>query len=488
MVAVIFSKGFGWIDDQFLVVEIAQSWADGIDYYRWLPWTEGNNGPAGFSFFYPGLHYVFFYLLDAIGFTNPQGKMYFVRLLHALWSLLIIKYGYEITQHFSDNKTARITAWILALYWIFPFLSVRNMVEFVCIPLIMKAILLIIKDDDMARPMYWIWIGCLLGVAFSIRFQTALITGGLGLVILFEKKWLQSIYFTLGWVFAVALIQGLIDYVIWGQPFAQMIVYVTYNATSAGLYTVGPWYHYVVFLLAMLIPPVSVYLFMGFFRSYRKLLILFLPTLIFIVFHSLYPNKQERFITTILPLFIISGVIGWRMIEEGLLNPRFIRKWIRRSWVFFWVLNVIAMIPVSAMYSKKARVETMDYLGQYEELNYFIIEDSNKDVLRFPPQYYLGKWLPYDAFMHKDNFNDFSKRKDFSISANQPGFVLFFMPDELEQRVSNMKKLFPELEYEVTIEPGLMDQLLHWLNPINANQNIYIYRNKSIIPEKKSTF
>ena len=51
LLAVIFSKGFGWIDDQFLIIEIAQSWADGVDYYGWLPDEAGVNKPKGFSFF-----------------------------------------------------------------------------------------------------------------------------------------------------------------------------------------------------------------------------------------------------------------------------------------------------------------------------------------------------------------------------------------------------------------------------------------------------
>ena len=30
--AVLFSKGFGWHDDHFLIIESSQSWADGLDY------------------------------------------------------------------------------------------------------------------------------------------------------------------------------------------------------------------------------------------------------------------------------------------------------------------------------------------------------------------------------------------------------------------------------------------------------------------------
>ena len=37
LLSVIFSKGFGWHDDHFLVIEASQSWVDGYDYNNWLP-------------------------------------------------------------------------------------------------------------------------------------------------------------------------------------------------------------------------------------------------------------------------------------------------------------------------------------------------------------------------------------------------------------------------------------------------------------------
>ncbi|MCB0484019.1 MAG: hypothetical protein KDC37_05600, partial [Flavobacteriales bacterium] len=40
LVAAIFSKGYGMHDDHFLVIEAAQSWLDGFDYNRWLPWNQ----------------------------------------------------------------------------------------------------------------------------------------------------------------------------------------------------------------------------------------------------------------------------------------------------------------------------------------------------------------------------------------------------------------------------------------------------------------
>jgi len=203
-----------------------------------------------------------------------------------------------------------------------------------------------------------------------------------------------------------------------------------------------------------------------------------------LLFHSYYPNKQERFVITIVPFLIIAGTIGWQQIlikyksNKGFLS---INKY---SWYFFWTINLIALLPVTLMYSKKARVEAMEHLSQYPELEYFIIEDVNKNVLRFPPMFYMEKWVPYDAMMERDKFSSFSKKKDWKQISNQPGFVLFFQPDNIDERVEKMKIIFPQLVFDEMIKPGKADKVLHWLNPINDNQNIYIYRNKSAISNK----
>ncbi len=68
--------------------------------------------------------------------------------------------------------------------------------------------------------------------------------------------------------------------------------------------------------------------------------------------------------------------------------------------------------------------------------------------------------------------------------ADQPGFILFYQPDKIDERVENMKTIYPELVFETIIEPGFMDKIMYWLNPINDNQNIYLYRNKNVLPNK----
>ena len=114
LLAVLFSKGYGMLDDHFLIIEAAQSWVDGDDYNNWLP-RSGATEPEGHNFFYAGIHYLLLYLMDAIGLRDPQGKMYLIRLLHAAFSLLTVYFGFRITEKLSDRRTARHVGILLAI-------------------------------------------------------------------------------------------------------------------------------------------------------------------------------------------------------------------------------------------------------------------------------------------------------------------------------------------------------------------------------------
>src|SRR3989344_20077 len=125
LVAAFFSEGYGMHDDHYLVIEAAGSWVDGQDYNHWLPWTPDNTGmPEGHSFTYVGFNFLLLGFLKMIGIADPKMLMLINRLIHALFSLLVIKYGYKITEKLSDKKTAVLAGWMLAMLWAMPFLSV----------------------------------------------------------------------------------------------------------------------------------------------------------------------------------------------------------------------------------------------------------------------------------------------------------------------------------------------------------------------------
>jgi hypothetical protein len=54
--------------------------------------------------FYSGIHYLIFLFLKWRGMTDPQTKMYIIRALNALWSMLTISYGYKIANQFGKGS------------------------------------------------------------------------------------------------------------------------------------------------------------------------------------------------------------------------------------------------------------------------------------------------------------------------------------------------------------------------------------------------
>jgi hypothetical protein len=59
-------------------------------------------------------------------------------------------------------------------------------------------------------------------------------------------------------------------------------------------------------------------------------------------------------------------------------------------------------------------------------------------------------------------------------------FVLFYSDENLQARVDSMKKEIPSLVYETTFKPGMIDDVMHRLNPVNRNETIYMYRNDEV--------
>lgn len=479
LVAVIFSKGWGMHDDHFLVIEASQSWVDGYDYNKWLPGSSGNTGPTGHSFFYVGLHYLLFLLMKTLGMTDPQSKMYVIRLIHAAFSLLTVYFGYRIALKEGGRKAASAAGLLLALLWFMPFLSVRNLVEVACIPFLIWSIWLILKiKPGQAGFMNFFLAGLLGGLAFSVRFQTLMFSAGIGLALLLNRKWKGAFIFGTGLLLSVALIQGVVDSFIWGYPFAEVTAYINYNVEHAYTYFVAGWYMYILLILGILIPPVSLFLVTGFIRNWRKRLLLFLPSLIFIVFHSAFPNKQERFILPAIPFLVILGIIGWQELVQRYSLEK--NRIIRGCWIFFWIVNLLLLPFTTTTYSKKARAESMTYLSQYKDIKVLLLEDTNNDEAKMCPRFYLGQWV-HEVFVTKKYPLEKLNPIEVTMEEHIPRFFLFFGSENIGDRVAALKEVYPSMEFETRVEPGLLDRFICWLNPINANQTIFIYRNGDFI-------
>ena len=351
LIAAVFSKGYGMHDDHFGPIEQPFIIMHDISY-----WTSRAT-PHGHSIVYPSIHYVLLNVCEAVGIQDPQQKMYIVRFLHAVYSLLVVFFGYKIAEVIRNRETAKKVGLLLALFWAFPFLSVHNLIEMVCIPPLMAGFYFALTSKEKLQNAFFA--GLWFGLAFVFRYQTLSMIATLGLIVLFRKDFKQFALMTAGFFLTALAIQGSADIFAWGYPFASFIEYMRYNSTHGYDYTTGPWYNYSLLVLGAFIPPMSFLLIFGFFRNWKKTLLILLPVMVFFILHSLFPNKQERFIFPVVPLILLLSVVGWEeFVKESPFWSRH-KITLKSLWVCFWIINLILLVPFTTYYSKKSRVEAM---------------------------------------------------------------------------------------------------------------------------------
>lgn len=469
LIATIFSQGYGMHDDHFLVIEASASWVDGYDYNNWLPWTEGNVGiPEGHSFTYVGLNYIYFSIMKFLGVMDPKILMLVNRLIHALASLVVVWFGMKITEKLSNRENAVKVGWILALLWILPFVSVRNLVEVAALPFLVYGVWLVLKKEKIGN---FILAGMFIGMAVSFRYQIGVFAMGIAAYYFFKWQFKLFFAFSFGVVLLFILTQGLVDYFIWGYPFAELISYITYNLKEGSAYLPNQnYFMYFIVLIGSLFVPLGIIIGIGFFKSYKRYAVLFIPTLAFILFHTLYPNRQERFILSVLPFFIILGVMGYQLLKES----NWKNKLWRTSMIIFWVFNVPFLLFSMTMYSKESRVEAMYHLyGNNIENESILLEGSATQRTSMMPKFYAKSW--HSQFTERTD-----STQDLRVNPTSDyDYIFFFDEKDLSKRIQKYKVIYPKMKLEKKSFPSTIDVMLRKLNPRNANEYIEIWRTHS---------
>lgn len=351
-------------------------------------------------------------------------------------------------------------------------MSVRNLVEIVCIPPIMAGFYYCIKEKKLGYLLAGLWFG----VSFIFRYQSMILPGGVGLVLLFSKNFKNIIYLLIGFLLPVVLIQGTIDWLAWGYPFASFWSYLTFNATHGESYTTGPFYRYLLLIIGILIPPTSFLLLYGFCRTWKKQIIIFFPVLLFFLFHSIYPNKQERFIFPIFPLIVMLSIIGCESLADISKFWQKHKATLKGLWFWFWAVNTMLLLVLTFTYSKKTRVEPLTYLSHKQSISGIFVERGKLGDFMLP-LFYLNKNVPVYDLLGDYNSTDI-ERNIYKKRQKFPNYAVFYGKEDIEKRIGTFENAFGvRLFPETVISPSLIDDILYKLNPRhNKNQTALIFK------------
>ena len=471
--AVIFSKGYAFHDDHFEMAELVQRWREG---YSFL-WTGSD--VHVFSLVYPGFLYLVFEACHAIGLHAPEQISFVTRVIHALFSLLSVWYSYKLVLRLTGEKfPAIVAALCLSLLWLFPFMSVRNLREMVCIPFMLAGSYFIADPKLSSRSL--VLAAILFALAFTVRLQVLFVPFGIGLYLLFQKGLLKkAVLFGIYFLGAFMLTQGLFDLVYYGNPIASILEYLRFNSEESNIAVqpTGPWYVYLGTMAGIFFGLPFLVLSFGCFKSWMfKPARMFLAgSLLFFAFHSFYSNKQERFILPLVPFFVILGIVGLYAYNKANRD----RPWkqiVRFTALWFVIANTVALVVLCFTYSKKSRVESMLYLRDKGDVSNIVVE-SDGEAPR-PPLFYLGKQVNFYTLTAADSLPKLTLYIPNGPNP-EPNYMIMSGAGRHEKRLERVKKLYPALRYEASFSPGFVDNIAYWLNPRhNDNDSWYIYKIK----------
>jgi hypothetical protein len=452
LLAAVFSGGFLASDDHHVVIAAADQIASGIG----LPVTYAR------SALFPGVIAGIMTVTRGIGIHDPGVEMLVVRLVQAAYSLLVVYFVYRLLERSLGRESALLGGLLAAAFCAMPVTAVHQLEESVCVVPLLAACWWWQRAEDGHQPSA-VW-AALSGAAFAtaliLRFPLVGFVVAFAVLVLLRPQpitWQNKVAF-LGGLALVVVLQGYSNSVVnhqWWYSFIHRLgpmLHLEHMAVDADGYPSSPPWHYVLTLLAALIPPVSTLLLAAAVKGGAKFPLLGIATLAFLVTHSLIANKQERFLLPILPGLFILIVAGLPWLAARIAPAVY-----RGMWWYFWIVNAALLVVVTFSFAKKDRVEPLLYVYRRHDATGVLVAQYDQSF--GVPTYYLGRPQPALVVVQRGQDVQDTTR---GLPIN---YVILYSDTPEADRVSLAGALHRTLTQVRVITPSLADRLAHAINP-----------------------
>jgi hypothetical protein len=453
LVAAVFSQGFLASDDHHVVINAADRIASGAG----LPPTYAR------SALFPAVLGATMAASRSIGIDDPGIELLIIRLMQGAFSLLVVYFVYRILERSSGPDAAVVGGLLAAAFYALPVTAVHQLEESVSqVPLLAACWWWpqteTVDRSPAARRVWGALAGAALGVALILRMPLLACVGALVVLALFRPvPWSVKLAFV-GGITCVIALQGSSNVIVngeWGYSFTHRMgaaLDPRMLLESEGYPRGAPW-HYVLTLLAALIPPVSVAFLAAAVKGggSRPLLPLGIAALAFLLSHSLIANKQERFLLPILPVLFVLIAAGLPWLRARLKRERVYRG----MWWYFWGVNAALLIVLTFSFSKKDRVAPLLYIYRRHDATGVLIAQYNQTF--GVPEYYLGNQRPPYLVVQRG--------QPFEPPTFPINYVVLYSDSVEADRASLARALHRDLTLLAIITPSLTDRLAHAINP-----------------------
>jgi hypothetical protein len=338
----------------------------------------------------------------------------------------------------------------------------------------------------------WVLAGFLGALAVAFRFQLAIFFLSFPLILCFQKSYKKAFLYGFTFVLGFAIIEGGMGWYYFKKPFYAICNYFLYNIAHKNDFIQGSIFKYFLDVLGMFIT-IGLFMWIGFYESMKRHALLSLPILFFLIAHSVFPNKQERFIFPILPLFIILSWNSWMNFIENksVLWQKISKKLLN----VFWSLNIVLLMIFVTYFPKKSRIQLMGYFANTQKLAVNTIFDLSEISYELQMPYAYSNFKIHEKFFIVDNhlpakdsfFSIWRNDIYFSNSINilktdtnilpKTQFLVICNAKNEAQKVAHYQETFNvKLKYITKFEPVWFEKLLHKINPANKIEIFTLYK------------
>ncbi|MGH7521630.1 MAG: glycosyltransferase family 39 protein [Gemmatimonadales bacterium] len=450
LLAAVFSQGFLASDDHHVVITAADQIASGIG----LPATYAR------SALFPGVLGAIMAVTRGLGIRDPGLEMLVIRLIQAAYSLLVVYFVYRILERASGRDRAMLGGLLTAAFFAMPVTAVHQLEESVCLVPLLAAVWWWQRCEDGRQPpaVWGVLAGAALGVALVLRFPLIGFVAAFVVLAMLRPVTIADKAAFAGGMALVIVLQGYSNALInheWWYSFSQRLgpmLNPQRMAVEAEGYPSSPPWHYILTLLAALIPPASILLLGAAIKGGRQLPLLGITALAFLVSHSLIANKQERFLLPILPVLFILIVVGLPWLAARMGGGRTYRG----MWWYFWTVNALLLIVVTFSSAKKDRVDPLLYVYRRHDATGVLVAQYNQTF--HVPEYYLGPRPERPELVVVTATDDVQP----NAAVN---YVILYSNAPESDRAALAQALGRKLTLVKVITPSLADRLAHAINP-----------------------
>jgi hypothetical protein len=299
-----------------------------------------------------------------LGVESPYWQYRAVIFVLGLISLVILLISFlkYIKDENLNDKSSLILLGMLSLYFAAPFGLTRPMFESVAAPWLTLAAVFAIKYDREAKLSDLLWGVTFVSVAFALRQQLGICALVFIWLTLVKNKY-QHFLWASGLGLCWFILAGIPDYFLRGQFHFSLLNLTVYNYKHGSEYGKQSIFYYptVIFVIALVPFFIAKYPKPLLKEQWQKYRSFYVVLFLFVFLHSLFPNKWERFLISLLPLFVLILFPYLKYLLENYSKHKL-------RLIFLFSLNGIFFLVASYFPAQKNLIEMSRYLDQHPQI------------------------------------------------------------------------------------------------------------------------